>query len=99
MAIVIEEEKNSSGSIMSVIGWLVFIAVGVGAVYYLFFAAPESVIVAPSANFASTTSLAGITIHASAVTQNPLFQSLKQYVPSSTVPSSTGRSNPFIPPQ
>lgn len=99
MAIVIEEEEKNGASIMGIAGWLVIIAVALGAIYYLFVAAPGSVIVTPPANLASTTPLSEITLHPENVENNPLYQSLKQYVPSSTASAAVGRTNPFIPPQ
>jgi len=100
MAIVIEEEKSKS-NIMGILGLIVFFAVIAGAIYYVFFAAPESVVITPPANLSVITPLSKITLHPEDVTNSQLFQSLKQYVPSSAAPSSSaiGRANPFVAPQ
>lgn len=99
MAIIIEEEKNRA-NIMGIVGWLVFFAVIAAAIYYVFFAAPTSVITPPPANLASTAPISQITLHPEDVVNNKLFQSLKQYVSSSSQPPAViGRPNPFIPPQ
>ena len=100
MAIVIEEEKSRT-NIARVAGWLVFFAVILIAVYYIFLAPAASVIIVPPANFTSITPISQITLNPQDVTNNQLFQSLRQYVSSSSAQSlvTAGRANPLIPPQ
>lgn len=100
MAIVIEEEKSRT-NVMSTAGWLVFFAIIIIAIYYVFFAPAESVIVVPPANLISITPITQITLTPQDVTNSQLFQSLRQYVSSSTSqsPAAVGRANPLIPPQ
>jgi len=98
MAIVIEEEKNTAG-IAGIMGWLVFFAIVAIAIYFVFFAPAESVIVTPPANLVSITSLSQVAFNPQNVTSNQLFQSLQQYVSSSTGSAPVGRANPLIPPQ
>jgi hypothetical protein len=100
MAIVIEEEKSRT-NIMGIAGWLVFLAIAAAAIYYIFFAPAASIVIVPPANLASIAPLSQLTINPQNVTTNQLFQSLQQYVPSSTAQSAAavGRANPLVPPQ
>ena len=100
MAIVIEEEKSNT-NIMGIAGWLVFLAIIAVAAYYILFAPAPSVVIVPPANLASIAPLSQITLNPQSVTTNQLFQSLQQYVPSSTAqgPAAVGRANPLVPPQ
>jgi len=99
MAIIIEEDKNKS-NIMGIAGWVAFVAIILFAVYYVFFAPAESVIVVPPANLTSITPISEITLYPQDVANNKTFQSLQQYVSSSSVqsPAAVGRTNPFIQP-
>ena len=99
MAIIIEEDKNKS-NIIGIAGWVAFIAIVLFAVYYIFFAPAESVIVIPPANLTSITPISEITLYPQDVANNKLFQSLQQYVSSSSVQGSAavGRANPLIQP-
>jgi len=99
MAIIIEEEKNKT-NIMGIAGWAAFIAIIIFAVYFVFFAPAESVIVVPPANLTSITPISEITLYPQDVANNKLFQSLQQYVSSSSVQGSAavGRANPLIQP-
>jgi len=100
MAIIIEEEKSKT-HVMGAAEWMVFFVIIMVAVYYIFFAPAQSVIVIPPASLASITPISEITINPQDVTGNQLFQSLRQYVSSSVAqgPASVGRTNPLVPPQ
>lgn len=98
MAIIISEEK-SKASLISLLGWLGILAVIGAAVYYIFFSAPELVIIAPSGNVGAIAPIAQIALHPEDVINSPAFQSLQTQVPlpSPTGPTPIGRSNPFLP--
>jgi len=94
MAIIVEEQKRGI-SIVTVITWLVILAVLSAAAYYIFFARPELVEVTAPSSFQNINSLSQININPDDVVQS-LNQSFKQYI---TPPATTtlGRSNPFSP--
>lgn len=95
MAIIVEEEKNKIG-LVSILTWAaVLVIIGV-TVYYIFFAKPEIIEVAVPSNFKNITPLSQIKLNPEDVINNPVFQSLKQYVSSPKV-QSVGRANPFLP--
>jgi capsule polysaccharide export protein KpsE/RkpR len=99
MAIVIEEEKGKS-NIIGILAWFCMLVIIAGAIYYIFFAAPELVVIAPPASLSQTTPISQITLHPEDVTQSQSFGLLKSYIPSSTAQgsASVGRSNPFVSP-
>lgn len=94
MAIIIEEERTSTGTY----GFLMWIAVllilGTG-LYYLFFKQPDLVEVVTPGNFKNTQEISKITLDPSVVVSNPHFQALKQRV-SPTASPVPGRANPFL---
>lgn len=100
MAIVIEEEKNRT-NIMGAAGWLMFFVIVAIALYYVFLAPAEPVIVTPPANLASITPISQVAFNPQNVISNQLFQSLHQYFSSSSVQNvaAVGRANPLMPPQ
>ena len=96
MAIVVEEESPKVSAV-SVLIWLIILAIVAVAVYYIFFAKPELVeIVAPPA-FRNVDTLARVVINPNDVVGSQAFQALKQYI---TIPAigNAGRANPFSPP-
>lgn len=100
MAIIIEERK-SRASLVRLIGWLaVIVIIGVAA-YYIFFAAPQLVIVSPSGGLQSIAPISQVTLHPEDVLNSPAFQSLKIPafpLPSPQGPAAVGRVNPFVSP-
>jgi hypothetical protein len=98
MAIVIEEEKSKS-HLASLLGWLIILGIIVAAVYYVFFAAPELVIITPSGNLSAIAPIVQNNLQPSDVLQSPAFKLLKPPPGSVQVSTSTGgRPNPFIAP-
>jgi hypothetical protein len=100
MAIVIEEEK-SRVNLVNLGGWVVVLGVLGAAVYYLFFVAPEFVIVSPPADFQTITPIAQVSLHPEDVLNSASFQSLKSpsfALPDPHGPNAVGRGNPFIAP-
>ena len=98
MAIIIEEEKKQHGNMLATAGWIVILAVAAIAGYYLFVAAPEPVLVAPSAGFTALQPLSQISVLPQDVTGMSSFQALHQAVPQpATSTVATGKPNPFIP--
>ncbi len=99
MAIVIEEGQKKS-NMLAIVGWLVFLGIAAGAVYYIFFAQPELVAIPASGNVSVIAPLTQNSLDPQAVIQSKAFQSLKSTVtlPTPQGPASVGgRSNPFIP--
>ncbi len=100
MAIVIEEEKKNGLELMRVAWFVAFIAIVGIAVYYIFFAAPELVVVPPPQGFSAAVPT-GLNIQPQDVLGSPAFQALKvpQFpLPSASGPVSVGRQNPFVAP-
>lgn len=101
MAIIIEEEKNRSG-ILRILGWIVILCLVIAAIYYVFFAAPQLVIIAPSGNLSTITPIVQSDLSPTTVLNSPAFRALNPAPPSAVVSTSTnspgGRPNPFIAP-
>jgi uncharacterized membrane protein YdfJ with MMPL/SSD domain len=97
MAIIIEEEKKNS-NISSSAGWIVFLIVIALAVYYIFFAPSQSVIVPTPANLMSVSSVSQINIDTQDMGSSTAMGSLKQYIQPLVVASTSGRQNPFLVP-
>ncbi len=99
MAIIVEEEKTSSG-IISFLGWASIIAILAVAAYYGFLAPAPLVVVAPPADLNNLLSISSAGLNANSILQGAEFQSLAQHVPepSATGPAGVGRTNPFVAP-
>lgn len=94
MAIVIEEEKKSSVSWISVLVWLVILGIVGLAAYYLFFYRPELIPITVPDNFKNTEELSRIDLNLN-VLEDPVFKSLQAGVRALN-PQTSGRSNPFL---
>jgi flagellar basal body-associated protein FliL len=96
MAIVVSEENSSSINWLAIILWLVILAAGATAFYYVFFKNPEvvDIVISPSAK--DFQKLAEMNIDPASVLNSEEFKSLK---PANTVSSSAnyGKTNPFLP--
>lgn len=82
-------------------GWLVFLGIFAAAVYYIFFAAPELVIIPPPASYGTIAPLANISLEPQSVLNSPQYLALKPppfAMPTATGPASVGRANPFVSP-
>ncbi len=99
MAIVVEEEKRQS-HIFSIVGWLAFLAVAAAGVYYIFFAAPESVTLPASGGLSVLAPLTQSAVQPQDVENSAALQALHTTIvsPTSTGPTSVGRQNPFLAP-
>ena len=98
MAIVVEEGKKSG--ILRIVGWISIILILCAAVYYVFFAAPEVVVIPTPANFQYVAPLAQVTLHPEDVLNSPGFQALKPpsfALPTPKGPAAVGRTNPLLP--
>ncbi len=76
MAIVVEEEQSRT-DIVRLLGWLTVLCIIGAAVYYIFFAAPELVVIPTPTGFNTITPLAQMTIHPEDVLNSAAFQTLK----------------------
>lgn len=94
MAIVIEEEKKSSVSLISVLLWVVVLGILGLAAYYLFFYRPDIIPITVPASFQNTEELSHIDLNLN-VLDDPIFKSLKAGVQALN-PQTTGRANPFL---
>ncbi len=99
MAIIVEEEKTSSG-IISFLGWASIIAILLVAAYYAFLTPAPVVVVAPPPGLNNLLSISSADLNPNSILQGAQFQSLKQHVPppSATGPAGVGRTNPFVSP-
>ncbi len=96
MALVLEEKKDTTGGIVSILVWLVLLLVLASGSYYLFFKNPELVPVPPPPGFSETQAVANLTLDPEAVIRSLESRGFKTQV---TVPKAetSGRSNPFLP--
>lgn len=101
MAIVVEGEKKPQTPIFSIVGWLAILAIAAAAVYYIFFAQPEFVVLVPTGGLSA---IAPLTQQSSTLSQtaaneaalNTLHTTVPSPIP--TGPAAVGRTNPFIAP-
>ncbi len=96
MAIILEEKKDSAGNFVSILIWVVILAVIAFGGYYLFFKNPDLVPVSPPPGFAETQAVASLTLDPQAVIRSLESRGFKTQV---TVPkaATNGRLNPFLP--
>lgn len=100
MAIIIEEEKNRS-NLVRILGWAIITIVIFGAIYYVFFAAPQLVVIVPSGNLGAIEPIVQGNLNASQVLTSPAFKALQPgTIPpvSTSTDSAGGRPNPFVSP-
>jgi hypothetical protein len=99
MAIIIEEEKRTSG-ILNILGWLAVLSMVGAAIYYIFLVSPITAIILPSAGLNNIGPISQVNLNAQNILNSNEFQALKQYVsPTSTFGSvPVGRANPFVAP-
>lgn len=98
MAIIIEEEKNRS-NLTRLVGWLVIFVIIIVAIYYVFFAEPQLVIITPSDNISIITPIAQTSLSASDITGSPAFKALTpSVIPVVSTSTTGGRANPFVSP-
>jgi hypothetical protein len=76
----------------------VIIAIIIVAAYYIFFASPASVIIVPSGSLQNIAPISQVNLNAQNVLNSQQFQSLQQYVATSSAPAPVGRTNPFVSP-
>ncbi len=94
MAIMFEEQKNTSG-LISVVTWLILIFVLGVATYYIFVKKPDLVPVTAPSNFENTRGLVSIKLKPEEIVDNPQFKALKAYITVKTA-ETNGKANPFL---
>ena len=94
MAIIIQEERNTSG-VMSFLAWIVILGIIGGGIYYVFFKKPDLIEVVAPGSFQSTQEISKINLDAGRVVNDPHFQALRSHVTPRT-PATPGRANPFL---
>ncbi len=100
MAIIVEEEKNSV-NIIRIAAWGTIAIVICVAAYYIFFAAPDLVVISPPAGFEDIEPVSQFKLQPEDVLNSPDYQALKPPsfpLPTPTGPAAVGRTNPFISP-
>jgi len=95
MAIVIEENK-SPRKWGTIIGVIIVVILVFSGVYLLFFKKPVLIEMAIPAPAQKTQELSQLNFNPQDIQNNPVFQALRQFAPSSTA-GELGRSNPFLP--
>lgn len=97
MAIVVEQEQSRgvSSGVVSILVWLLILGIIAAAVYYVFFAEPEFIQIAPPDDFAATEQTANAEIDPEAVLGDPRFTNLNDYI-TPPPPGAFGRTNPFL---
>ncbi len=94
MAIYIEEEKGSKGSLFSTLAtFVILIIIGV-AIYYVFFVKPEIIENITPSQLQSIDNIVNINFDPSEVFNGEFFNSLNQNVPEYE-PGPAGNSSPF----
>jgi hypothetical protein len=99
MAIVVEEGKKSA-NVMGLLGWLVvFVVIGC-SIYYIFFAAPQLVVIPPTGNLSTIAPITQLNLNPQQVIGSPAFTALTSTIvlPTPQAPVSVGRPDPFIVP-
>jgi hypothetical protein len=100
MAIVVEEER-SKVNIIQLLGWFTVLGVVGASLYYLFFAAPDLVVIPPPPSFTAVAPLSSISVSPESVLNSPAYTALKAPpfpLPTPQGPAQVGRVNPFVAP-
>ncbi len=99
MAIIVEEGKKKT-NILGIAAWVVFLIILGASLYYIFFAAPELVVLPDTGSLNAIAPIASLSLHPQDVVGSAAFKALQSTVtpPSPSGPVSVGRSNPFVAP-
>ncbi len=96
MAIVVEEQRKGFNWFVLMLVVLIVAAIGVAS-YYLFFAPIPFIEKVAPPRLQSLKDVSQIELSPEVITANPTFQILKQYINQIEVPTTSLRSNPFLP--
>ena len=99
MAIIIEEDNKKKG-IWGLVGWVVFVGIALAAVYYIFFTAPELVVIPATGTISTIAPIVSAGIDPQTIVSSTQFESLQSNIalPTPQGPVTVDRSNPFIAP-
>lgn len=99
MAIIVEEGEKKN-NLFAIVGWLIFLCIAAVAVYYVFFAQPELVIIPAAGNVGEIAPITQTNLNPSTVIESPAFQALTSTIalPVPQGPATVGRTDPFIVP-
>lgn len=99
MAIIVEEGEKKT-NIFGIAAWLVFLVIVAGAVYYIFFAQPQLVVIPATGTLNNIAPIAQLSLNPQNVVDGAAFQALHSTItlPTPQGPVSVGRPNPFIAP-
>jgi len=97
MAIIVQEEKQTSVGLLYILGWIIFGIIIIVGIYYVFFKNPEIYEAAiPLKGNENINQVVEISSHTSfeSIAENPVLRSLKNYI---DIPQNiyTGKENPF----
>ncbi len=79
MAIIVDEGEKKT-NLLGIIGWVVFLAIAAAAVYYIFFAQPQLVVIPASGNLGMIAPIAQNAVQPDTVTQSTAFLTLTSTV-------------------
>jgi hypothetical protein len=99
MAIIVDEGDKKT-NLLGILGWIVFLAIAAAAIYYIFFAQPQLVVIPASGSLGTIAPIAQSAIQPDTVTQSAPFQVLTATIPLPTPqgPAAVGRTDPFVAP-
>lgn len=99
MAIIVEEGERKN-NLLGIIGWLVFLGIAAAAIYYVFFAQPELVVLPSTGTIGTIAPITQSNIQPDTVTQSAAFTALHSTItlPTPQGPAAVGRPDPFIAP-
>ncbi|HEY5220917.1 MAG TPA: hypothetical protein VIJ29_02090 [Candidatus Paceibacterota bacterium] len=99
MAIIVDEGEKKT-NLLGIIGWVVFLAIAAAAIYYIFFAQPQLVVIPATGALGTIAPIAQDAIQPDTVIQSAPFRALTSTVPLPTPqgPASVGRTDPFLAP-
>lgn len=99
MAIVVEEGKKSA-NVVGLLGWVVVLAVIGCSIYYIFFAAPQLVVIPATGTISTIAPITQLNLNPQQVIGSPAFTALTSTIvlPTPQSPAAVGRADPFIAP-
>lgn len=99
MAIIVDEGEKKT-NLFGIIGWVVFLGIAAAALYYVFFAQPQLVVIPATGSLGTIAPITQNAVQPNTVIQSPSFQALTSTIPLPTPqgPAPVGRTNPFIAP-
>jgi hypothetical protein len=97
MAIIVEEGRKKT-NILGIAAWLVFLVIIGAAIYYIFFAQPQLVVLPATGSLNAIAPIAQLSLNPQSVVEGQAFQSLHSTItlPVPQGPAGVGRPDPFV---